>query len=515
MDYATNLVRDRWSDTDLGEAFRAASANPSHGYQAFFDFQPYGPSHGAPASFISTPILDEGGQFMGALVFQMPIDRLNGIMQAVAGLGETGETYIVGRDHLRRSDSRHTEEQLILEQTVKNAGVEQALAGAVGVADVIGASGEDSLQPIRRWSSSARAGFGCRDRSHRAGCADRRPAASLLNAGLLFISLCGIVGTLTSRTVTRPLSAMTTAVDDLIAGRSKSMPGTERFDEIGDLGAGILRVRQAGCDATRIKFAMDNADINMMVADANHDIVYVNEHLLGMFRAVETELRLGSASFRADCLVGSSIDHFHKNPEHQHSVLAQLNGTHKAEIQVGGRNLTFTANPVRGADGEHLGTVVEWRDMTEELSLRRTVESLLDAANQGDFSRRIEIAGVDGTMARLAGGINQLTKLVEGATKDLNTMLGSLADGGSPKADHGRLPRHARRTQGQRQPHGGAAGRDRRPDSNGVGGGRESRDRDQQRHRRPVAAYRAGSVQPGRDSSFHRRDGRHGQAECQ
>lgn len=91
LDYATNVMNGQWAKTDLGNAFRAARDNPKAGSVAFFDFRPYAPSNDAPASFISTPLLDAGGKLQGVLVFQMPIGRLNGLMQAKSGLGETGE----------------------------------------------------------------------------------------------------------------------------------------------------------------------------------------------------------------------------------------------------------------------------------------------------------------------------------------------------------------------------------------------------------------------------------------
>jgi methyl-accepting chemotaxis protein len=68
------------------------------------DYARYAPSYEAPAGFIASPIFD-GGEKIGVAIFQMPIDRLNTIMGERAGLGRTGETYLVGPDELMRSDS--------------------------------------------------------------------------------------------------------------------------------------------------------------------------------------------------------------------------------------------------------------------------------------------------------------------------------------------------------------------------------------------------------------------------
>ncbi|MGI9417768.1 MAG: methyl-accepting chemotaxis protein, partial [Geminicoccaceae bacterium] len=430
LDYATNLLRGQWRATDLGNAFRAARDNPVAASDNFFDFKPYQPSHGAPASFISTPMLDERGRFMGALVFQMPIARLNAVLQASSGLGETGEAYIVGADYLRRSDSRFTDESIILKQRVQNQAVDRALAGETGIADVAGSSGADAVaayQPLdfagTRWAVIAEIDAA----EINAAVIDLRNR--FLMAGLIFAGLCGLAGTFVSRWVTRPLSAMTTAVDDLVAGRTKVVPGIERGDEIGELANAFTAFAEQGVDATRIKLALDGADVSVMVADANNDIVYVNHRLLETFRTVEDDIRTDLPTFRTDALIGANIDCFHKNPAHQHSLLAKLSSTHKAKIEVGGRDLTFVANPVLGTDGERLGTVVEWHDITEEVMLQSAIDQVVGAAVAGDFTKQIDATGIEGTMARLANGINQLNKLVDGATRDLSGMLGALAGG--------------------------------------------------------------------------------------
>ncbi len=133
-DFATNLDDGRWKDTDLARVFRAARDAAEPGFVAFTDFAPYDPSFGGePASFISSPILDDAGTLLGVLAFQIPSDRLNQIMQARAGMGESGETYIVGRDFTMRSNSRFALESTILNIRVDSDTVKRALRGETGV----------------------------------------------------------------------------------------------------------------------------------------------------------------------------------------------------------------------------------------------------------------------------------------------------------------------------------------------------------------------------------------------
>ncbi len=104
LDFATSLKDGPYADTNFAEVFRKASAADSADTVFFTDFEQYFPSYKAPAGFVASPIF-QGNQKIGVLIFQFPIDRLNTVMKARAGMGETGETYLVGGDMLMRSDS--------------------------------------------------------------------------------------------------------------------------------------------------------------------------------------------------------------------------------------------------------------------------------------------------------------------------------------------------------------------------------------------------------------------------
>ena len=133
LDYATNLNSGKYKDTDLGRAFRAAMAKPDADVPNFFDFKPYAPSADAPASFISMPVRDAQGTLLGALVFQMPIARIDQVMGSVVGLGETGESVIVGADMLARNNTRFSKDA-ILKKKYDDPAIQAAIDGKDGVA---------------------------------------------------------------------------------------------------------------------------------------------------------------------------------------------------------------------------------------------------------------------------------------------------------------------------------------------------------------------------------------------
>lgn len=109
LDFATNLLNGPYKDSGLARAYvKAMGLAEQHYY--LDDFAPYYPSYEAAASFIATPVFD-GGMRVGVLIFQMPVDDINNIMTFDGrwkenGLGDTGESYLVGGDYLMRSQPR-------------------------------------------------------------------------------------------------------------------------------------------------------------------------------------------------------------------------------------------------------------------------------------------------------------------------------------------------------------------------------------------------------------------------
>ncbi|MFW5733870.1 MAG: cache domain-containing protein, partial [Oceanidesulfovibrio sp.] len=99
-DLGQNLATGRLKDSPLATAWRQARNSDN----VFVDFVPYAPSNGIPAAFMAEPIR-RNGKLLCVVALQISLERLNDFMQQRSGMGETGETYLVGQDLLMRSDS--------------------------------------------------------------------------------------------------------------------------------------------------------------------------------------------------------------------------------------------------------------------------------------------------------------------------------------------------------------------------------------------------------------------------
>lgn len=110
VDFATSLLTGIYAQTNFGRVVREAVESTDKNFVKLIDFEPYDPSYHAPASFIAAPIY-EGNEKIGILVFQMPINKINQILTGNNkwrddGLGDSGETFMVGDDYKLRSISR-------------------------------------------------------------------------------------------------------------------------------------------------------------------------------------------------------------------------------------------------------------------------------------------------------------------------------------------------------------------------------------------------------------------------
>jgi len=130
-DFATNVLTSS-KPSGLAHAFELAVQNKNKRPPVFSDFHPYAPSNDAPAGFIAKAVFDDNHELLGVLAFQISIEMVNSIMQVTAGMGESGETYLVGADKTMRSDSRFFANS-ILTRSVDTASVRLALSGEEGV----------------------------------------------------------------------------------------------------------------------------------------------------------------------------------------------------------------------------------------------------------------------------------------------------------------------------------------------------------------------------------------------
>jgi methyl-accepting chemotaxis protein len=125
-------------------------------------------------------------------------------------------------------------------------------------------------------------------------------------------------------------------------------------------------------EVSRVISMMDNAPINMMYADRDLVLQYVNPASLNTLRTLEQYLPV-----RVDDLIGKSLDIFHKNPDHQRRLLADpANLPHQALIHVGPETLDLLVSAITDRSGEYIGAMATWSVVTQKLATEEKVREV-------------------------------------------------------------------------------------------------------------------------------------------
>ena len=109
VDLGTNILTGPYREGELRDAYQKALASNAVDYVGVTDFGDYQPAD-EPTAWMVSPVGPQG-RVEGVLALQFPISKISRLMTAdgqweAAGMGNTGETFLVGPDGLMRSDSR-------------------------------------------------------------------------------------------------------------------------------------------------------------------------------------------------------------------------------------------------------------------------------------------------------------------------------------------------------------------------------------------------------------------------
>ena len=187
--------------------------------------------------------------------------------------------------------------------------------------------------------------------------------------------------------------------------------------------------RKVAAENQRIKVALDNVSSNVMLANPDREIIYINKNACKLFSEAEADIRRDLPNFDAKSLIGTNIDGFHKNPSHQARLLENLSSMYQSEIEVGGRTMRIIANPVIDGEGNRLGTAVEWTDRTQEVAIEKEIDSLVEAASTGNLARRLDTNDKQGFFLQLSSGFNSLLDELTSVFNDIGDVMGQMANG--------------------------------------------------------------------------------------
>ncbi len=179
----------------------------------------------------------------------------------------------------------------------------------------------------------------------------------------------------------------------------------------------------------RVKSALDNVSLPVRIADEDGTIIYINRALRETLHKYLDGFRKQIPGFDPAKVVNGSVGVFYADPQAVLNRLRGLNSVARSRLVLGGRLYDLTTSPVVGDDGQRLGTVGQWTDVTDQVAAEQEIAEMVQAAGLGDFSRRLQLEGKTGFFASLSTGINQLIETSEQGLSDVAAVLGAFAKG--------------------------------------------------------------------------------------
>lgn len=184
---------------------------------------------------------------------------------------------------------------------------------------------------------------------------------------------------------------------------------------------------------------LDEMPVNIMIADRNQNwrISYLNRTSRRTLKAVESELAVP-----IDQILGSSIDVFHKNPNHQRHLLSEeRNLPHRAKIKLGTDTLDLRVSAIHDAQGKYAAALLTWSLVTANVKLAddfendvsTVVQSVTTAAvNLKESANILSSAAVETgsqaiAVAKSSDVVNKNVSTVASATDELTSSIGEIS----------------------------------------------------------------------------------------
>ena len=220
--------------------------------------------------------------------------------------------------------------------------------------------------------------------------------------------------------VVRPMGKITSAMEVLAGGDTEANSGvSQRLNEIGRLHSAFEKLRETVADAFRLGLMIEEMPVAVMTVDAeDFKINYLNRTSRETLKKIEHLLPV-----KVDDLMGTNIDVFHKNPEHQRRLLSDPgNLPHNAVITLGDEKLDLKVSAIYDKQGRYMGPMLNWSVVTSFVDLATSVKDVVGAVASSSNQLQDTARKMAGTASEASGQSTDAAAAVQEATVNVETV---------------------------------------------------------------------------------------------
>ncbi len=176
-------------------------------------------------------------------------------------------------------------------------------------------------------------------------------------------------------------------------------------------------------EMVRIQNMMDNIPINVMMANRDFELVYMNPASRATLQKLQHLLPKP-----VDQLVGEKIDIFHKDPEMQRRILSDpKNLPHRARIQLSDEFLDLQVSAILDKEGNYLGPMVSWSVVTHQVKLANDFEKDVKGVVEVVTSSATEMQASSNNVASMAEETARQAQATAAASEQATTNVQTVA----------------------------------------------------------------------------------------
>jgi len=436
-DFNTNILTGKYSSSNLGSLIKGINQSKQYG---FVDFAPYEPSNGDPAAFIAQPLLNPDGQAALYVALQLPLEGIQTIMGIREGMGETGESYLVGNDLRMRSNSfldpqGHTVKASFTGSITKNGvdteAAKRALAGEKGTDIIIDYNGNPVL------SSFDHIDFGhfnwailSEMDEPEAFASIRSNTIFMIILMMIIVAVVGMIGLFVAKRIATPIVEIAEVAQKVASGDLTMKVEKTSNDEVGHLQAAIgkmitnLSKMVCNISGIAIQQASTSEELAAITTQTSATVTEqqaISEQLATAMQEMgatvnEVAANTTTTSSAVDDIKDKVNDGASKLDETYHSIVTMTEHIQQSEQSV---------QKVR-SDFDQVVNILDVikgiADQTNLLALNAAIE----AARAGEQGRGFAV---------VADEVRQLAQRTQVATKEIDDVINTIMVGANSSVD--------------------------------------------------------------------------------